>query len=147
MSIAPPPTPASVPPSTSAPVYTASRVVNPAPYSGSAEECNGFLLQCSLALEMQLHRLPTERAKISFILSLLSGRALQWAESLWQQNGPQPILLTPLLLILEKSLVDLLEIHQGVNNYTTYNKVKAQSKTMHSVSVPLLPRADGMSAP
>ncbi|KAL0149815.1 hypothetical protein M9458_054863 [Cirrhinus mrigala] len=58
-STAPPPAPASAP-SSSAPVYTASPVVNPAPYSGSAEECNGFLLQC---------------------------RALQWAESLWQQNG------------------------------------------------------------
>ncbi|KAL0147889.1 hypothetical protein M9458_056810 [Cirrhinus mrigala] len=63
-STAPPPAPSPAPasaPSSLAPVYTASPVVNPAPYSGSAEECNGFLLQC---------------------------RALQWAESLWQQNGP-----------------------------------------------------------
>ncbi len=68
------------------PIYSASPMVNPAPYSGSADDCNGFLLQCSLALEMQPHRFPTERAKISFILSLLTGRALQWAESLWKQN-------------------------------------------------------------
>lgn len=52
-----------------------------APYSGSAEDCNGFLLQCSLTLEMQLHRFSTERAKISFILLLLSGWVLQWVNA------------------------------------------------------------------
>ncbi len=63
------------------PIYSASPMVNPAPYSGS------------LTLEMQPHQFPTERAKISFILSLLTGRALQWAKSLWKQNGPvtQPL--------------------------------------------------------
>ncbi len=69
------------------PIYSASPMVNPVPYSGLADDCNGFLPQCSLALEMQPHRFPTERAKMSFILSLLTGRALQWAESLWKQNG------------------------------------------------------------
>ncbi len=70
------------------PIYSGSPMVNPVPYSGSVDDCNGFLLQRLLALEMQPHRFPTERAKISFILSLLTGRALQWAESLWKQNGP-----------------------------------------------------------
>lgn len=76
------------PPASSSPgpIYAASPMVNPVPYSGSADACSGFLLQCSLALEMELPRFLTERAKISFILSLLTGRALQWAESLWQQK-------------------------------------------------------------
>lgn len=60
----------------------------PATYSGAPESCNGFLLQCTLALEMQHHRYPTDRAKIAFIITLLSGRALQWAEHVWRQNGP-----------------------------------------------------------
>lgn len=78
------------PPASSSPgpIYAASSMVNAAPYSGSADACSGFLLQCSHALEMQPHRFPTERAKISFILFLLTGQALQLAESLWQQNGP-----------------------------------------------------------
>ncbi|KAK3510573.1 hypothetical protein QTP70_010657 [Hemibagrus guttatus] len=38
----------------SPPVY-ASPMAVPAPYSGAAEDCNGFLLQCSLTLEMQAH--------------------------------------------------------------------------------------------
>ncbi len=73
--------------STSNPPVIASRMARLAPYSGRVEECNGFLLQCSLTLEMQPHLYPMERAKIAFIISLLSGRALQWAETIWAQAG------------------------------------------------------------
>ncbi len=70
--------------SSPAPVI-ASPMAKPAPYSGRAEECNGFLLQCSLALEMQPQLYPTDIAKIAFVISLLTGRALQWAETIWTQ--------------------------------------------------------------
>ncbi len=69
------------------PPVMVSPMVRPAPYSGRAEECNGFLLQCSLTFEMQPHLYPTDRAKIAFIISLLSGKALQWAETIWGQAG------------------------------------------------------------
>ncbi|KAK3517260.1 hypothetical protein QTP70_001706, partial [Hemibagrus guttatus] len=71
----------------SAPLYV-SPMAQPAPYSGSAEDCNGFILQCSLVLEMQPHLYPTERSKVVFVVSQLRGRALLWAESLWSQNSP-----------------------------------------------------------
>ncbi|KAK3512135.1 hypothetical protein QTP70_031258 [Hemibagrus guttatus] len=73
--------------SSSLPVI-ASPMATPAPYSGSAEDCNGFLLQCSLALEMQPHLYPDDRAKVVFIISHLDGKALCWAEPLWTQNNP-----------------------------------------------------------
>ncbi|ROL50881.1 Retrotransposon-derived protein PEG10 [Anabarilius grahami] len=73
--------------SSSPPVY-ASPMAKPAPYSGSAEDCNGFLLQCSLTLEMQLHLFPTKYSKVAFLISQLSGKALQWADSIWSQNNP-----------------------------------------------------------
>uniref|UniRef100_A0A671NAZ2 DUF4939 domain-containing protein n=1 Tax=Sinocyclocheilus anshuiensis TaxID=1608454 RepID=A0A671NAZ2_9TELE len=53
-------------------------MARPASFSGEAAFCSGFLLQCSLYLEMQPHLFVTERTKVSFIISLLSGRALQW---------------------------------------------------------------------
>ncbi|KAK3507870.1 hypothetical protein QTP70_002195 [Hemibagrus guttatus] len=71
----------------SPPVY-ASPMAAPAPYSGAVEDCNGFLLQCSLTLEMQSHLYPDDRAKIAFIISRLDGKALRWAEPLWSQNNP-----------------------------------------------------------
>ncbi|KAK3548260.1 hypothetical protein QTP70_007187 [Hemibagrus guttatus] len=65
-----------------------SPMAQPAPYSGSAEDCNGFLLQCSLVLEMQPHLYPTERSKVAFVITQLRGQALLWAESLWSQDSP-----------------------------------------------------------
>ncbi|KAK3563698.1 hypothetical protein QTP86_034431 [Hemibagrus guttatus] len=90
------PAPAPTPPvTTSTDTVTASSVplcsspmAQPAPYSGSAEDCNGFLLQCSLVLEMQPHLYPTARSKVAFVITQLRGQALLWAESLWSQDSP-----------------------------------------------------------
>lgn len=71
----------------SPPAYT-SPMAKLAPFSGSAEDSNGFLLQCSLVLEMQPNLYPNERSKVAFIISQLNGRALQWAETIWSQDGP-----------------------------------------------------------
>ncbi|KAK3561109.1 hypothetical protein QTP86_028317, partial [Hemibagrus guttatus] len=71
----------------SAPLYV-SPMAQPVHYSGLVEDCNGFILQCSLVLEMQPHLYPTERSKVVFVISQLCGRALLWAESLWSQNSP-----------------------------------------------------------
>ncbi|KAK3512423.1 hypothetical protein QTP70_009845 [Hemibagrus guttatus] len=73
---------------TTSPLLYASPMAKPAPYSGSAEDCNGFLLQCSLVLEMQPHMFPTERSKVAFLITQLSGKALLWADSIWSQNHP-----------------------------------------------------------
>lgn len=59
-----------------------------APFSGVAENCSGFLAQCTLLFEMQSQCFTTDRAKVEFIISLLSGRALQWAKTIWEQAGP-----------------------------------------------------------
>ncbi|ROI73786.1 Retrotransposon-like protein 1 [Anabarilius grahami] len=73
---------------TPSPIVHASPMAKPAPYSGSAENCSGFLLQCVLVLEMQPHLYPDDTSKIAFIISQLQGKALQWADSLWTQKGP-----------------------------------------------------------
>lgn len=68
------------------PPVASSPIANPVLYSGLVEDCDGFLLQCPLALEMQSPRFPTERAKVAFIISLLMGRALHWTQTIWNQN-------------------------------------------------------------
>ncbi len=35
---------------------------------------------------MQPQRFPTERSKVAFLISLLSGRALSWAKAIWNAN-------------------------------------------------------------
>ncbi|ROL53441.1 Transposon Tf2-6 polyprotein [Anabarilius grahami] len=72
--------------SPSPPLYV-SPMARPAPYSGSAEDCSGFLLQCELVLEMQPHLYPNDTTKIAFLISQLNGKALKWADSIWSQHG------------------------------------------------------------
>ncbi|ROL51268.1 NLR family CARD domain-containing protein 3 [Anabarilius grahami] len=56
-------------------------MAKPAPFSGLAEDCNGFILQFSLVLY------PDDHSKVAFIISLLNGKALRWAETLWSQKN------------------------------------------------------------
>uniref|UniRef100_A0A673GIZ2 DUF4939 domain-containing protein n=1 Tax=Sinocyclocheilus rhinocerous TaxID=307959 RepID=A0A673GIZ2_9TELE len=65
------------------PSASACPMAKPVTYS-----CSGFLLQCSLYFELQPHQFGNDRANIAFIMSLLSGRALQWAEVLWNSRSP-----------------------------------------------------------
>ncbi|ROL42267.1 Retrotransposon-derived protein PEG10 [Anabarilius grahami] len=57
----------------SSPSVIASHMAKPAPFSGAAEDGNGFILQCSLVLEMQPHLFPDDKAKVAFILQQLDG--------------------------------------------------------------------------
>ncbi|KAG1956957.1 retrotransposable element [Pimephales promelas] len=63
-------------------------MAQPAPFSGEEEECSGFLLQCELYMQMIPSSFPTEQSKVAFFISLLRGRALQWAHALWKDRGP-----------------------------------------------------------
>ncbi|XP_073675909.1 cilia- and flagella-associated protein 74 [Garra rufa] len=59
----------------------------PMNYSGDPGGCNGFLLQCSLYIEANAHQFPNESSKIYFMISLLTGQALQWADALWNSRS------------------------------------------------------------
>ncbi len=85
---APAPPPTSTTPSTPSPIVFASPMARPAPFSGSAEECNGFLLQCTLTIDLHPHMFPTDQSKIAFVITSLTGPALQWAETILNQAGP-----------------------------------------------------------
>ncbi|KAK3510435.1 hypothetical protein QTP70_006850 [Hemibagrus guttatus] len=83
-----PPVTTSAFPASPTPSAAASPMAKPAPFTGSVEDCSGFLLQCSLVLEMQPHLYPDDRSKVAFIISQLDGKALHWAEPLWTQGNP-----------------------------------------------------------
>ncbi len=69
------------------PSASASPMALPATYSGEAVECGGFLLQLSLFIEMQPQQFVSERSKVAFLISLLSGRALLWARAIWNSQS------------------------------------------------------------
>ncbi|XP_056408241.1 uncharacterized protein LOC130308661 [Hyla sarda] len=47
-----------------------------------------LFFKCSLHLELLADQFPSEGAKVAFILSLLSGKALAWATPLWDRLDP-----------------------------------------------------------
>ncbi len=67
------------------PSASASPMAMPASYAGDYAECGG-VLQVALYIEMQPQKFTTERSKVAFLISLLSGQALLWAKAIWNAN-------------------------------------------------------------
>ncbi|KAI4897626.1 hypothetical protein NFI96_030156, partial [Prochilodus magdalenae] len=67
--------------------YCPVRIATPDKYDGSPGFCKGFMLQCSLVFSRIPAAFPTDNSKIAFVLSLLTGKALQWAIAVWGAQG------------------------------------------------------------
>ena len=78
--------PASSPPVRPSPVSDA-RLPPPERFSGAPGSCRPFLVQCSLAFELQPSAFPTERSRVAYIVSLLSGRAKDWGTAEWEKQS------------------------------------------------------------
>jgi hypothetical protein len=50
--------------------------------------CKGFFTQFSLVFEIKSSSFHTDRAMITYIISLLSDKALMWATAVWEQQPP-----------------------------------------------------------
>ncbi|KAK3547987.1 hypothetical protein QTP70_001650 [Hemibagrus guttatus] len=59
------------------------RLAMPEKYDGSADRCRGFLRQCEVFFTHQLGVYRNEGTKCAFLLSLLTGKALDWASAVW----------------------------------------------------------------
>uniref|UniRef100_A0A3B1JLN1 ribonuclease H n=1 Tax=Astyanax mexicanus TaxID=7994 RepID=A0A3B1JLN1_ASTMX len=59
----------------------------PTKYDGMASDCRGFLLQCSLYFTHQPAGYISDVEKIATVISLLKGKALEWATAVWEQAG------------------------------------------------------------
>lgn len=101
----------------------------------SPEDCSRFTLQCSLYFEMQSHQFINDCAQVAFVMSLLSGHALQWAQSLWNSTAPITSLSaffghfkkvfgqTTLKLSVHDQLFSLRQANNSVSVYTTVSQL------------------------
>ena len=56
-------------------------------YDGDAATCRSFLSLCSLTFDLQPSSYPTERSRVAFIITNLTGRAREWATAEWDQQS------------------------------------------------------------
>ncbi|KAI2654628.1 Retrotransposon-like protein 1 [Labeo rohita] len=78
---------ASLQPAPTPPSASGSPMAMPARFAGDAAECSLFLLQVALYIQMQPQQFPSKSAKVAFLISLLTGKALQWAKAIWNSNN------------------------------------------------------------
>jgi len=71
------------------PPATQLKIINDPPlFSGSTKDLDGFLTRVELAIEVNPHRFPDDRRKVMFVISYLTGKALNWASCLRRNNNP-----------------------------------------------------------
>ena len=59
----------------------------PKPYEGDLSLCRGFLAQCDLIFRHQPSRYSSSEARVAFLISLLTGRALHWAVATLEKDS------------------------------------------------------------
>ncbi|XP_036845748.1 protein LDOC1-like [Oncorhynchus mykiss] len=60
-------------------------------FNGEPSTCLVFLAQCALIFELQPSYFPSDRSKIAYLITLISGRALTWATAVWEQQRPYAV--------------------------------------------------------
>lgn len=63
------------------------RINNPSCYAGEPTECRAFLIQCEVVFSLQPQTYAEDRARIAYVLSLLTGRAREWGTSVWEARS------------------------------------------------------------
>ena len=82
-----PPVDPSPPAHPTAPASREPRLPPPERYDDDPGTCRSFLSQCSLIFELQPSTFPTERARIAYLVTLMSGKARAWATAIWEQQS------------------------------------------------------------
>ncbi len=64
------------------PPHRESYAPDPEPFAGDLVNCRGFLLQYSVVFNQRPLTFSSDQSKVHYIMGLLRGRALAWAEAL-----------------------------------------------------------------
>jgi len=58
----------------------------PDKFNGSAEQCKGFLRQVEIFFKHQGDDFDSDEKKCAFLMSLLTGKVIEWAAAVWGTN-------------------------------------------------------------
>uniref|UniRef100_A0A671LRM1 CCHC-type domain-containing protein n=1 Tax=Sinocyclocheilus anshuiensis TaxID=1608454 RepID=A0A671LRM1_9TELE len=68
---------------------TTPKTVNfalPDKFDGSAEQCRGFVCQVKIYFDNQEDKFQSDEKKCAFMMTLLSGKAIDWAAAVWETD-------------------------------------------------------------
>lgn len=63
------------------------RINNPPVYSGEPTMCRPFIIQCEVVFSLQPTTYALDSSKVAFVISLLTGRAREWATAVWSEKA------------------------------------------------------------
>ncbi|XP_013856474.1 uncharacterized protein LOC106512393 [Austrofundulus limnaeus] len=63
------------------------RLCPPERFEGNIDQGRAFLTQCEIQFELQPSSFPSERSKVAYIISLLTGKAKLWGTAEWQRDA------------------------------------------------------------
>ncbi len=66
------------------PTQQTVRLAMPEKFDGSAEQCRGFIRQVEIFFANQEEQFYSDEKKCAFLMSLLSGKAIDWATAVWE---------------------------------------------------------------
>ena len=83
-----PPSPAAAGASSAPVIHAAApRLAPPEKFSGESGECRAFIVDCEMHYEHLPSAFSTERSKVAFMISHLTGRARAWATAEWSRDS------------------------------------------------------------
>ena len=137
---APAPAPAPPPPAPNIPVIHPGQprepfIPTPVRYSGDSGTCSQFLHQCSLVFDQQPLTYSSDRTRIAFVMSLLSGKASAWAVAIAKGNpaicNSFPVFETEMLRVFDHPL----QGKEAGNRFLSLLYVRVQIQSPH---IPLI---------
>ena len=93
---------------------TALPLSAPEKFSGETGKCCAFIVDCEMYYELRPSAFPTERSKVAFMVSHLTGRAKAWATSEWSRESS-----------ICNSLDEFIEALRGAFDPTSSDREKA----------------------
>uniref|UniRef100_A0AAY4BGE9 Retrotransposon gag domain-containing protein n=1 Tax=Denticeps clupeoides TaxID=299321 RepID=A0AAY4BGE9_9TELE len=99
-------------------------------YDGDSRSCCGFIMQCRLLLRLQAAHLPDEETAVAYIITRLTGCALEWVTPLVEQRDPiclsVPAFLDRLQIVFQgetgrrAASLQLMSLRQGNRSVSDY---------------------------